>query len=1277
VTRDPLPPASPIAVVVNDDPIQLNVLAGLVCKAGLDPRAFTGAEAALAAMDREHPPDLIVTDLYMPGIDGFRFCRLLRSPDYAAFNQVPILVVSATFAGDALDRIAGDLGADAFLPSPVDDTRFVEQVQGLLSGKQGRSPLRVLIVEDSTTLANILQKAFAAHGSQAETALTARAAADAFAKTAYDVAVLDYHLPDGPGDALLDAFRAERPDCVCLMMTTDPGPELALDWMKRGAAAYLRKPFQTDYLIELCAKARRERALLRVQDLLEERTRELRESEARYRLLFELESDAIVLIENATGQILEANAAAVALYGYMREELLQHRNTALSAEPDQTRRATAVGDRLVPVRWHRKRDGTIFPVEITSHHFALQGRPVHLAAIRDITARLQAEEILLARTDQLEAVGIVSREITRELHLDTVLHVVLQRALALLKAPVGTVYLWDEDSQRLAPGAWQSDDPRVGPVRLGLDEGVAGAVARERVGRIVNDYSTSPYAAAPQLAGIPHTAVLATPLLYGDRLLGVLVLANGTTERRFGPADLEFLQLLAAHAAIAIENARLHEATVRHAREQEALLQAARSLMKGLPLSEMLDRICKAAALVATTPHVKILLADKAANVLRLAFASGGAVSNGFSVPIGTSYSGTVAATGESLFIPDTQNDPANLLRERDRAHGIRTYLGLPITVEGEVLGVITFNTEEPHEYGRDEMEHLSSFADLAAVAIERTRLHETVEHRAGQLALVTGLTQRLMGPLEIQPLGDEILRAVQALIPGAFGRLWDMGEADDTLHLIASVGLQDALGGTVRFRQGEGLAGLAAAAKTPMTSRDIAHDPRFVNQEWAVREGLHAAVLLPLVHQERLYGILAVFTREVREFGEEDVRILQTLANHAAIAIENARLFTTTQQALADVQHAQGELVRTETLRGLGQMAAGIAHDLNNTLATVLGQAELAKLAAPPPEIREILGLIETAAADGAAVVRRVQEFARPKGTSPLAPCDLAALVRETLELTRPRWQAEPQRRGVTIDAVCDLPDLPPILGHPPELREALTNLVFNAVDAMPHGGTLLLVGRATADAVELQVRDIGIGMPPEVQAKIFEPFFTTKGIKGTGLGLAVVYGILERHGGRIAVTSALGQGTTFTLTFPRGAALNQVPGAPPTGAGLSSPRRLLVVDDEPLVRQTLATLLRAAGHGVTEAPDGATALALLATTPVDCVLTDLGMPGMSGWELARQVKAQTPPLPVLLLTGWGEQVDQAPAERAHVDRILGKPVQIAALCAIIAEVTGLPRAS
>jgi CheY-like chemotaxis protein len=295
----------------------------------------------------------------------------------------------------------------------------------------------------------------------------------------------------------------------------------------------------------------------------------------------------------------------------------------------------------------------------------------------------------------------------------------------------------------------------------------------------------------------------------------------------------------------------------------------------------------------------------------------------------------------------------------------------------------------------------------------------------------------------------------------------------------------------------------------------------------------------------------------------------------------------------------------------------------------------------------------------------------------------DLRIAVLEALEITRPRWKDEPQRRGVLIRTQTALEGLPPILGHAPDVRETLTNLIFNAVDAMPAGGTLRISGRVVnggaespggAAWVELSVTDTGVGMNEEVRQRIFDPFFTTKGVQGTGLGLSVVYGIMTRHGGQIDVASAPGQGTTVTLRFQAGSADAAAKTKP--APSLPAARRLLLIDDDPAVRQTLSSLLRAAGHTVIEADGGAAGLALLGQTPVDCLLTDLGMPEVTGWDVARMAKARTPSLPVVLLTGWDEHVTSDATEQGLVDRVLGKPFRVEELLSIIAELTA-PRRS
>jgi len=832
-----------------------------------------------------------------------------------------------------------------------------------------------------------------------------------------------------------------------------------------------------------------------------------RESEEKYRALFEMEPDAIFLIDNEAGQILEVNGVASALYGYTREELLAKRNVDLFAEPDDTRVTTQAYRPRVPVRYHRKKDGTAFPVEIAARHFVWRGREAHIAAIRDITERKQDDDALVARTRQLEAIRETTGEFIRELDLAALLGLIARRAMELVQANRSIVFLWDEAAGVLLPCAWHGYPPSdtwLQHFHLHPGEGVSGTVVQRRQGMIVNDYRTSPHAYPLILQHTNITAILAEPLLYRDRLVGVLVMNHEGQGRHFTEEDRETVGLFASQAAIAIENARLFQEEQVRRKEVEAVQAVSEEIARELDLTVLMRVIHSRAAALAEADNGVVWLWDEAAQVLT------------------------------------------------------------PKSWQG-------------------------------------------------------------FGP-------------------------W----------------LAD-----VRMQPGEGVAGSVAARREGLMVNDFPTSP-YATPFW-LEHARHVAVLAePLLYRERLVGVIAVSRNgPARPFQAENQRPLRLLASQAAIAIENARLVAQLTRSAEELQHARDELVRTETLRALGQMAAGVAHDLNNMLAAVLGQAELLRLRMNDPFVHESLKILETAATDGAHVVRRLQDFARQRTTSPLATVDLAAVVREALEITRPRWQDEPQRQGRVIEVETDLGDLPPILGHAAEVREVLTNLIANAVDAMPLGGTLTFVGSRANRGVLLAVSDTGIGMSEAVRQRVFEPFFTTKGVKGTGLGLAVAYGIMERNQGGIQVLSAPGRGTTFTLRFQ--AAPTDLPTREaPTSTRPSVPRRILVIDDELVVRSTIVDLLRASGHTVTEAADGAAGLLLLPDAPVDLVITDLGMPEVTGWDVARAVKARTPRLPVILLTGWGDQAAAgAGDEKRLVDNIVAKPFRLEDLLRAIDEVT------
>ncbi len=384
-------------VLVNDDPIHLKILTNLLQREDLHVRAFFSVEEALQDMAGHSPPDLIITDLYMPCIDGWRFCRLLRSPDYLEYNGVPLLVVSATFTGEEAARVTFETGADAFEPIPLHIPSFLTTVRTLLRGERKKLQHLVLIVEDSRSLANVLQHDFTANGYQAHIAMTGLAARELFTRLPFELVILDYHLPDETGEVLLRDFLALRPETVCILITHDSKPEIALECTRKGAAAYVRKPFSSEYLIELCSRARRERALLRVEERLEIRTQELRASETRYRSVIDNMLD-VYYRTDTQGIITLISPSAVALLGCSSlEDILGRPASSFHVDPEEYGRLLDLLHRQNVVLDFEvtlvRMDGNPVSVSTSSRFYSDdQGNFLGVeGTFRDITERKQAE----------------------------------------------------------------------------------------------------------------------------------------------------------------------------------------------------------------------------------------------------------------------------------------------------------------------------------------------------------------------------------------------------------------------------------------------------------------------------------------------------------------------------------------------------------------------------------------------------------------------------------------------------------------------------------------------------------------------------------------------------------------------------------------------------------------------------------------------------------------------------------------------------------------------
>jgi signal transduction histidine kinase/ActR/RegA family two-component response regulator len=453
---------------------------------------------------------------------------------------------------------------------------------------------------------------------------------------------------------------------------------------------------------------------------------------------------------------------------------------------------------------------------------------------------------------------------------------------------------------------------------------------------------------------------------------------------------------------------------------------------------------------------------------------------------------------------------------------------------------------------------------------------------------------------------------------------------------------------------------------------------------------GLRALVAAPLILKDKIFGLIITARRESQSFTSIECEFLCQLSEHVSLAGQQAENFAALQRAYEELRTTQQAMIQTERLHALGQLASGIAHDINNALspAAVYAQLLLERDRPLDAETRDWLALIQRAIQDAANTVTRMLEFSRlGDDSADFTPLQINQLVRHAAAQTRPRWHDSPRKCGILIDfKISPAADMPNIVGAESEIGDAVVNLILNAIDAMPEGGTLMLrtqiLTRHGASPnlqpthISLEVSDTGVGMSEESRRRCLEPFFSTKGKRGTGLGLAMVYGMARRHGADMEIESVPGRGTTVRITF----AAEHV--STPK-VHIDEPLRpvrslnILVVDDDPLVLKSVGDMLRYDGHRVLVATGGkhgieAFSAAYKGEDRVSVVISDLGMPDVDGGQVAAAVKAMSPTTPVIILTGWGRGAELA---SLHVDRVLSKPPKLGTLRQALAELCDQPQ--
>ena len=604
--------------------------------------------------------------------------------------------------------------------------------------------------------------------------------------------------------------------------------------------------------------------------------------------------------------------------------------------------------------------------------------------------------------------------------------------------------------------------------------------------------------------------------------------------------------------------------------------------------------------------------------------------------------------------------------------------LGQLIDGFNEMLGQIQQRDSELQQaHDKLEIRVAERTQDLRAEIVERKRTESVLQQQFARISLLNQITQAISDRQDTDSILHVVLRQLEDHMGLDLGIVALFDAKAEVLNVVALRIKNSLLAAQFDLQEGSVLSlretgfQLCESGQTVYFAETL-KETALLTEKLAVT-GWRSTVAVPLMVEGKLFGMLISARLKPNDFSSGDCEFLRMLSEHVALAAHQSRLHQDLENAYHELRHTQATVLQQERLKALGQMASGIAHDVNNALSPVVGFSDLILKGdfGLNSAGKKYLKYISTAGEDIAHIVARLREFYRTRDDDEsLHQLNLNTLAEQVVDMTRPRWRDIPQSNGITIEVRTELaPDVPKLAGIESEIREAFTNLVLNAVDAMPNGGKITLRTRALRPEngskhprqVTVEISDTGMGMNEETRRRCLEPFFSTKGKRGTGLGLAMVYGVMERHEGNIEIHSEPGKGTTFRLTFPVRAKLcgNNEPEETHTAA---EPFKILCIDDEPLLRELIKEMLERDGHEVEVCDSGQSGLdefriARERGNPFDLVFTDLGMPYLDGRQVAKALKQESPATPVVLLTGWGAFMKDDSNIPAHVDGILSKP--------------------
>ena len=638
-------------------------------------------------------------------------------------------------------------------------------------------------------------------------------------------------------------------------------------------------------------------------------------------------------------------------------------------------------------------------------------------------------------------------------------------------------------------------------------------------------------------------ALAALPLSCKGTVTG---LAVGASFRRpfFNPGELEIFSSICQHLSVSLENFRLYQNLRERVIEVTTFNRISQALSSILEVEQLLKELLQIITTSFGYNVCAVFLHDPERGELA-SKALWGYPSQiekqgiHLSVP-GPGICNLVLQKGEPVLSNDVTGDPHYVEGWPD----CRSELAVPLKSGERVIGVLNVESDRTGAFAEKDVHILTTLAGQISILLQNAKLFQEQKDKTEQLLVADQINRAIASTLDLPKIFEIVYQGLQEFVEqdGMFFYFFNHKEQSFVRAYYF---------GNFPSSHTDQLARIPASHTNMwkvVQSKEVfvcnllqeGKYPKAI-QEYLYQIGVRSYVLVPVIDQNEVIGCYNLVSRLAHRFGHREQQIAQSVANHLAVAIKNSQMYQELKEAYENLKSAQQTLLQSEKLRSLGELTSGVVHDFNNLLATILGRTQilLQKLSQAELANKEtyLLGLkaMEKAAIDGGQLLTRISQFGKAQSEADLEPVLLNEVVTDSIELTRPRWKNQSLHEGIRVSIQTEFDSSAKVLADASQLREVLINLIINALDAMPQGGDITVKTWDTDQRVWLSVQDNGSGMSPEVKNKIFQPFFTTKGKKGTGLGLAICLSIVSRFKGEIKVESELGQGTSFTLAFPK----------------------------------------------------------------------------------------------------------------------------------------------